>query len=77
MVIYLETCESGSMFENILSSDINIYAATAARKNESSWGDYCPGDKPNDDEVDGKHIHSCLGDLFSTNWMENTDQVNL
>ena len=71
--MYVEACESGSMFEDILSPDINIYAVTAANTSESSWGDYCPPD----DKVDGKNIHSCLGDLFSTNWMEDTDTGNL
>lgn len=30
MVFYLETCESGSMFKNILEDDIDIYALSAA-----------------------------------------------
>ena len=25
--------------------------------------------------VDGKNIKSCLGDLFSVNWMQDTDKV--
>lgn len=41
LVFYLEACESGSMFENILRSDINAYAITAANAEESSWGTYC------------------------------------
>lgn len=40
MVIYLETCESGSMFTK-LPKDINIYATSAADAHESSWGTYC------------------------------------
>ena len=36
---------------------------------ESSWGTYCPPD----DMIDGTEIGSCLGDLYSVNWMENTD----
>jgi len=70
MVIYIEACESGSMFENLLPEDINIYATTAANAIESSWGYYCYPD----DIVDGKHIGSCLGDLYSIIWMENTDE---
>jgi legumain len=27
-----------------------------------------------DDKVDGKEIRSCLGDLYSVNWMEDTDK---
>jgi len=42
---------------------------TAANPSESSWGTYCPPD----DVVMGVEINSCLGDLFSVNWMEDTD----
>jgi legumain len=69
LVFYLEACESGSMFVN-LPTDINIYATTAANGKESSWGTYCSG---NESQVDGKSINSCLGDLYSVNWMENVD----
>jgi len=69
MTVYMEACESGSMFENILEDDLNIYAVSVANSHESSWGTYCSPD----DMVDGKHVGSCLGDLFSVNWMEDTD----
>jgi len=51
----------------------NVYAVTAANADESSWGTYC---SPND-VVDGVSINSCLGDLFSVNWMENSDASDL
>jgi len=75
MTVYIEACESGSMFENILEDDLNIYAVSAANSHESSWGTYCSPD----DMIDGKHVGSCLGDLFSVNWMEDTDaaQINV
>lgn len=69
MVLYIEACESGSMFEGILDNSINVYATTAANPSESSWGTYCPPD----DVVQGVHLNSCLGDLYSVNWMEDTD----
>jgi len=72
MVLYIEACESGSMFENILRDDIHVYGVTAANAKESSWGTYCPPD----DMVQGKHLQTCLGDLFSVNWMENADLVH-
>jgi len=50
---------------------MNIYAVTAANAHESSWGTYCPPQ----DSVDGKHVGSCLGDLFSVNWMEDSDKA--
>jgi legumain len=72
MVIYMEACESGSMFQNILEKNINVYALSAANASESSWGTYCSPD----DKVNGKSVGSCLGDLFSVNWMEDTDAAN-
>jgi len=71
LVFYLEACESGSMFAGQLDPSMGIYATTAANAVESSWGTYCPPD----DKVDGKELQSCLGDLYSINWMENCDQV--
>jgi legumain len=69
MVVYIEACESGSMFDGILANNINVYAVTAANPSESSWGTYCYPD----DAINGTHINSCLGDLFSVNWMENAE----
>ena len=71
MTFYLEACESGSMFPK-LSADSKIYALTAANATESSWASYCSPQ----DTVNGKQIGSCLGDLFSTNWMENSESGN-
>jgi len=73
MTIYIEACESGSMFDNILEDNLNIYATTAANPHESSWGYYCSPD----DTVQGKHIGSCLGDLYSIAWMEDSDAKNI
>lgn len=61
------------MFDGILDDNIDIYATTAADPDESSWGTYCYPD----DKVSGKHINSCLGDLYSVNWMEDTDQRDM
>lgn len=73
LTFYLEACESGSMFDGRLPDNLNIYATTAANPYESSWGCYCPPD----DSVDGKSIGSCLGDLYSVNWMEDSDSVDV
>lgn len=73
MVVYIEACESGSMFENILKDDMNIYAITAANATESSWGTYCTPD----DRVNGVSIGTCLGDLFSVNWLEDADHASM
>jgi legumain len=69
LVFYMEACESGSMFEGLIKPNIGVYVTTASNAVESSWGTYCPPD----DMVNGKAINSCLGDLYSINWMENSD----
>lgn len=68
LTFYLEACESGSMFPNLTDKE-NIYAMTASNATLSSWGAYCGSEA----YVDGTSIGSCLGDLFSINWMEDTE----
>ncbi|CAL8077942.1 unnamed protein product [Calicophoron daubneyi] len=60
MLLLIEACYSGSMFEDLLPNNINILAITAANKSESSYGTFC---RPKDD------MHTCLADEFSYNWM--------
>merc|ERR1712070_884224 len=48
----------------------NVVAVTAANAAESSYGYYC---FPHD-TVNGKRIGSCLGDVFSIKWMEDSDR---
>ncbi|RLN64504.1 hypothetical protein BBJ29_001103 [Phytophthora kernoviae] len=73
LVFYMEACESGSMFSSSFMKSINAYVTTAANGFESSWATYCPPL----DEVDGQRIGSCLGDLYSVNWMEDSDLTDL
>ncbi|CAL5204841.1 unnamed protein product [Lathyrus oleraceus] len=73
LVFYLEACESGSIFEGLLPEGLNIYATTAANAEESSWGTYCPGENPSPPPEYG----TCLGDLYSVAWMEDSDKHNL
>merc|ERR1712066_911879 len=68
LVFYLESCESGSMFEGM--NIPNVYALSAANPKESSWGAYCGSAA----KVNGKNVGSCLGDLFSVSWMEDSDK---
>nr|XP_057912295.1 legumain [Doryrhamphus excisus] len=65
MVLYIEACESGSMM-NHLPDDIDVYATTAANAHESSYACYY------DSERD-----TYLGDWYSVNWMEDSDQEDL
>ncbi|XP_062074079.1 vacuolar-processing enzyme [Humulus lupulus] len=73
MVIYVEACESGSIFEGIMPKDMNIYVTTASNAQENSWGTYCPGMEPSPPP---EYI-TCLGDLYSVAWMEDSEGHNL
>lgn len=66
MVLYIEACESGSMFEQLLPDNENIFVVTAADPHESSyaWCLYAP-------------LNTFLGDVFSVNWMHDVEQTNL
>jgi legumain len=66
MVIYIEACESGSMFEGLLPNNINIYATTASNAEESSYSCY----------YDDKR-KTFLGDLYSVSWMEDSDAEDI
>ncbi|KFD70271.1 hypothetical protein M514_09230 [Trichuris suis] len=66
MLIYVEACESGSMFHSTLPRDIEIYATTAANGQESSYACFY-------DET----LKTYLGDCYSVNWMEDSDRANL
>jgi len=63
MVLYIEACESGSMFDKLLPENINVYATTAANPDESSYACYY-------DETRNTY----LGDLYSVNWLEDSDK---
>ena len=60
------------MFQN-LPTNTKIYALSAANPTESSWGTYCSPD----DVVGGQHIGSCLGDLFSVSFVEDTENNDI
>ncbi|XP_054775915.1 legumain-like isoform X2 [Prosopis cineraria] len=73
MVIYVEACESGSLFEGVMPTDLNVYVTTASNAEESSFGTYCPGMEPHPPP---EYI-TCLGDLYSVAWMEDSETHNL
>nr|CAD7424767.1 unnamed protein product [Timema monikensis] len=66
MVIYVEACESGSLFDDILTDTLNIFVTTAADPLESSYACYFD-----------EYRQTYLGDLFSVSWMEDTEKENL
>lgn len=67
IVFYMEACESGSMFAK-LEADQNILAVTATNATTPSYATYCGKDAV----VQGFNMKTCLGDLFSVNWMQDT-----
>ncbi|XP_014274709.1 legumain [Halyomorpha halys] len=58
MVIYIEACFAGSLFDNMLPDDINVFVVTAADSREPSSGCF------RDDEQ-----KTWLSNVFSTLWM--------
>jgi len=62
LVLYIEACESGSMFKGLLPADINIFATTAANDVESSYACYYDDTRA-----------TYLGDVYSVNWLEDSD----
>jgi len=66
LLMYIEACEAGSMFRNVLSAKINAFATTASDYDESSYACY----------YDDK-LATYLGDVYSVNWMEDSDKENI
>ncbi|XP_022187780.2 legumain [Nilaparvata lugens] len=63
MLLYIETCESGSMADGLYSSNSSVLVLTAAGRFESSWACYCQ-----------ESSLPCLGDAFSVSWMADLYQ---
>jgi legumain len=61
------------MFRDEDLARINAFVTTAANATESSWGYYCPPM----DVIDGVSMNTCLGDLYSINWMQDSDRTDL
>ncbi|KAF0758289.1 legumain-like [Aphis craccivora] len=66
ILLYIEACEAGSMFDGILREDTNILAITASGPRESSYACYCG--------LDLFPVYTCLGDVFSVTWLEDLDE---
>ncbi|XP_065882306.1 legumain-like [Dysidea avara] len=64
MVFYVEACESGSLFDGLLSPNINVYATTAANPKENSFACYYDAE-----------LETYLGDVYSVKWMEDVDKL--
>ena len=60
MVMYIEACESGSLFEpRLFPGTMNVYVISAANPTESSWACYY-----------NSTLETYLGDTFSCMWLE-------
>ncbi|XP_046633726.1 legumain-like [Daphnia pulicaria] len=66
LVLYIEACESGSMFEDLLSDNLNIFVTTAANAHEHSFACYFDSDRD-----------TYLGDVYSVMWMEDSEKEDL
>jgi len=62
MVLYVEACESGSVFNGLLPSNISAMAVTAAAPQEPSMACYY-----------NNTLGTFLGDCFSNHWLEHED----
>jgi hypothetical protein len=73
MLIYLESSEAASMFEQIIPKNLSILTMSATRSDEISFATFCyPSEK-----VKSQHFGFCLGDVFSTNWMKDAENSDL
>ncbi|XP_005111879.1 legumain-like [Aplysia californica] len=66
MVIYMQSCYSGSMFEGLLPNNINIYVTTSANAHEGAY--MCCWDQ-------FRKVY--VGSVYDNAWMYNTDKTNL
>ncbi|KAF0761211.1 legumain-like [Aphis craccivora] len=66
ILLYIEACRAGSIFDGILAEDTGILSVTASGPRESSYGSYCGSQS-------GPY-KTCLGDLFSVTWMEDLEK---
>ncbi|TKR86769.1 hypothetical protein L596_011289 [Steinernema carpocapsae] len=64
LVVYLESCEGGSMFQDF-PKNLDVYAMTASNSFESSYAVLCSEYLP------------CLADEFSLNWMTDSEMKGI
>jgi len=62
LVFYLESCQAGSMFENLLNHQMDVYAMTAASPDEPSYAYYWDEKRK-----------TWLADLFSVSWIVDSE----
>lgn len=81
MLIYLESCYAGSMFTGMdIERDDKVLAIAASGPYESSYATYCPTlakTKRQKSNINPNMIGSCMGDLFTVSWIEDTKSHSL
>jgi len=62
LIFYLEACQSGSMFENLLHGGMNVYAMTSTSPDEPSFAYYWDEERK-----------TWLADKFSVSWIADSE----
>lgn len=77
IVMFVEACDSGSMFAGLQLPD-GVYVLTAAEPGQNSYPIYCCSFfRPPSCTIAGRDISSCLGDIFATSvWEAADDRAN-
>ncbi len=77
IVMFVEACDSGSMFDGFQLPD-GVYVLTAAEPGQNSYPIYCCSFfRPPSCTIAGRDISSCLGDIFATSvWEAADDHAN-
>ncbi|KAG5453647.1 Hemoglobinase [Clonorchis sinensis] len=66
LVMYVEACYAGSMFRDVLPSNMGVYVTTSSNPVEQSWSVFC---------LD-KFIDVCLADEYSYAWITDSQYVS-
>ncbi|GAA56649.1 legumain [Clonorchis sinensis] len=67
LVMYVEACYAGSMFRDVLPSNMGVYVTTSSNPVEQSWSVFC---------LD-KFIDVCLADEYSYAWITDSQYKDL
>ncbi|KER20454.1 hypothetical protein T265_11001 [Opisthorchis viverrini] len=67
LVLYMDSCAAGSLFRDLLPSDVGIFVTTSANENEESLSVFC-----ND-----KRIGVCLATEYSYAWITDSKYKDL
>ncbi|KER21935.1 hypothetical protein T265_09853 [Opisthorchis viverrini] len=66
LVLYIEACYSGSMFQDVLPSTTNTFVTTSSNEKEEDWCAFC-----NDKQID-----TCLANQYSYAWITDSEHVS-